>query len=107
VSLGEWWRERRAASDRAVAQWGAPLVVFEILAVAAGIALLSLLIEGEVSWPVVVGGTLGMGIFIWQSRRNARFERAADAPPASEPSQPPDPPNTPESPDVPGQSKPE
>lgn len=78
MSVGDWWRERRAASDRAVAGWGMPLVVFEVLAVAVGIALLSLLIDGEVSWPVVIGGTLGVGIFIWQARRNARLERSLD-----------------------------
>jgi hypothetical protein len=98
VRLGEWWRERRAASDRAVAAWGAPLIVFEVLAVGAGIALLSLLIDGEVSWPVVVGGTLGMGIFIWQSRRNARFERALDAPATGESSDAPEPPDAPRPP---------
>jgi hypothetical protein len=80
VGLGDWWRERRAASDRAVARWGTPLVIFELLAVAAGIALLTLLIDGEISWPVVIGGALGTGIFTWQARRNARFERTFDPP---------------------------
>jgi hypothetical protein len=98
VGLGEWWRERRAASDREVARWGAPLIVFEVLAVAAGIALLSLLIDGDVSWPVVIGGSLGMAIFIWQARRNARLEHALESSSSSEPSDPPEPPDAPRPP---------
>jgi hypothetical protein len=83
--VSEWWRERRAAwrerraaSNRVVAKWGTALIVFQLLAVAIGIALLSILIEGELSWPVILGGTLGVLIFIWSSRRNARFERSLE-----------------------------
>jgi hypothetical protein len=84
MSLGEWWRERRAASDRAVAEWSTGLVVFQVLAVAAGIALISFLIDGELSWPVIIGGALGFLIFIWSSRRGARVERDFERPPGED-----------------------
>jgi Flp pilus assembly protein TadB len=80
MALRDSWRERRAASDRAVSEWGPALIAFELVAVAALILLASLLVWGEVRWTVVVGGAAGFAIFLWQARRNAKVERTFEPP---------------------------
>jgi hypothetical protein len=80
MALRDSWRERRAASDRAVSEWGPALIAGELIAVAALILVASLLIWGEVRWTVVVGGAAGFAIFLWQARRNAKVERTFEPP---------------------------
>ena len=52
------------------------MLALQVVAVVALIVIGSLIVWGEVRWPVVLGGLLGLGIFLYASRRNARVERA-------------------------------
>jgi hypothetical protein len=54
----------------------APLVGLVI--VAAGAVLVSLAIAGHVVGVAVAGAVIVYGIFVWQSRRLARFERSVE-----------------------------
>jgi Flp pilus assembly protein TadB len=54
----------------------APLVGLVI--VAAGAVLVSLAIAGHVVAVAVAGAVIAYGIFVWQSRRLARFERSVE-----------------------------
>jgi Flp pilus assembly protein TadB len=84
VGLSEWWRERRASGSRQMGEQGAGLIVFEAVAVAALILILSLLVWGEVRWAVVGAAAAGFAIFAWQAHRNSRFERAFERSPEDE-----------------------
>jgi hypothetical protein len=54
----------------------APLVGLVI--VVAGAALVSLVIAGHVVAVAIAGAVIAYGIFVWQSRRLARFERSVE-----------------------------
>ena len=57
----------------------APLI--GLIVVVAAAAVVSLLIAGHVVAVAVAGGVIAYGIFIWQSRRLARFERSLERDP--------------------------